>query len=140
MSSTLVTGLTDVFRCQALGAFAVRSGESESSVLQGFEASIQTMLTGLASKLKQTGFARQLLDLINSPSNDSHVLEHARSLVDSQPADGLGSKFTSMLFGNKLSAITDSIGNVSGLRGGTAASLMSLGAPLLLSSLVQRVR
>ena len=55
MSSTLVTGLTDVFRCQALGAFAVRSGESESSVLQGFEASIETLLTGLASKRSKPG-------------------------------------------------------------------------------------
>jgi outer membrane protein OmpA-like peptidoglycan-associated protein len=98
------------------------------------------MLTGLASKLKQTGFARQLLDLINSPSNDSHVLEHTRSLVDNQPSDGLGSKLTSLLFGGNLPAITDAIGSGSGLRGGTVASLMSLGAPMLLGSLVQRVR
>lgn len=140
MSSTLVSGLTDVFRSQALGPFAVRSGESETSVLRGFETSVGTMLSGLASKLKQTGFARQLLDLINSPANDSHVLENARNLVDNQPTDGVGSKLTSMLFGSNLPAITETIGSVSGLRGGTAASLMSLGAPMLLGSLVQRVR
>ena len=140
MSSALVAGITDAFRSQALGPFAVRAGESESSVLHGFEASIETMLAGLASKLKQTGFARQLLELINSPANDSHVLEHTRDLVDRQSADGLGSKFTSMLFGNNLPAITDKIGSVAGLRGGTAASLMNMGAPLLLGSLVQRVR
>jgi outer membrane protein OmpA-like peptidoglycan-associated protein len=45
-----------------------------------------------------------------------------------------------MLFGNKLSAITESISNVSGLHGGSAASLMSVSAPLLLGSLVQRMR
>jgi outer membrane protein OmpA-like peptidoglycan-associated protein len=45
-----------------------------------------------------------------------------------------------MLFGNRLAAITDTIGNTSGIRGGTAASLMSVGAPLLLASLVQRMR
>jgi outer membrane protein OmpA-like peptidoglycan-associated protein len=45
-----------------------------------------------------------------------------------------------MLFGNKLSAITESISSMSGLHGGSAASLMSVGAPLLLGSLVQRVR
>jgi Bacterial protein of unknown function (DUF937) len=81
-----------------------------------------------------------VLDLINNPANDTHVLENARSLVEGQPTNGLGSRFTSMLFGGKLSAITDAIGSVSGLRGGTAASLMSLGAPLLLGSLVQGVR
>ncbi len=138
MSNTLVTGLTDVFRSQALGPFAARSGEAESSVLQGFETSIKTMLSGLSSKLGQTGFARQLLDLINSPANDSHVLEHARDLVEGQPANSIGPKFTSLLFGGTLPSITDAIGNVSGLRKGTAASLMSLGAPLLLGSLVQR--
>jgi outer membrane protein OmpA-like peptidoglycan-associated protein len=98
------------------------------------------MLTGLSSKLKQTGFARQLLDLVNSPANDSHVLEHTRSLVENQPSDGLASKFTSLLFGSNLPAITDAIGNVSGLRRGTAASLMGLGAPMILGSLVQRVK
>jgi outer membrane protein OmpA-like peptidoglycan-associated protein len=140
MSSTLVTGLSDVFRSQALRPFAVRAGESESSVLQGFEVTIGMMLTGLAARLKQTGFARQLLDLVNSPANDSHVLEHTRNLVEEQPSDGLASKFTSLLFGNNLSAVTEAIGNVSGLRKGTAASLMSLGAPMLLGSLVQRVK
>jgi outer membrane protein OmpA-like peptidoglycan-associated protein len=141
MSGTLVDGLTDVFRSQALGPFVARSGESESSVLRGFQASIETMIASLAAKLRQTGFAREALDLINSPANDYHVLEHADSLVgQQQKTDGLGSKFTSMLFGNKLSAITESISSTSGLHGGSAASLMSLGAPLLLGSLVQRIR
>ena len=140
MSSTLVDSLTDIFRSQALGSFAARYGESEPSVLRGFETSIGTMIAGLSSKLGQAGFARQLLDLINNPANDTKILQNARGLVEGQPADSLGSKLTSMLFGGNLSAVTDTIGSTSGLRGGTAASLMSLGAPLLLGSLVQRVR
>jgi outer membrane protein OmpA-like peptidoglycan-associated protein len=109
-------------------------------VLRAFETTIGAMVSGLATKLGQSGSARQLLDLINSPANDSHILENASSLVGVQPADGVGSKLISMLFGNNLSAITDTIGSVTGLRRGTAASLMSLGAPLLLGSLVQRLR
>jgi len=140
MSSTVVNSLTDVFRSQALAPFAARSGENEASLLRGFEASIGTMLTGLASKTGQSGFGRQVLDLINNPANDAHVLQNARTLVEHPSADGLGSKFISLLFGGNLSAITESIGRVSGLRTGTAASLMSLGAPLLLGSLMQRIR
>jgi outer membrane protein OmpA-like peptidoglycan-associated protein len=109
-------------------------------VLRGFETTIGAMISGLASKLGQSGSARQLLDLIDSPANDSHILDNARSLVEGQPADGIGSRLISMLFGNNLSAVTDTIGSVTGLRRGTAASLMSLGAPLLLGSLVQRLR
>jgi outer membrane protein OmpA-like peptidoglycan-associated protein len=140
MSSTLVDGVTDLFRTQALGPFAARLGESESSVLKGFEATISTLLAGLSSKLSQAGFPRQIMDLLNSPANDTRVLQNARSLVDNPTTDGIGSRFTNMLFGNNLSSVTDSIGNMFGLRGGTASSLMSVGAPLLLSSLIQRVR
>jgi hypothetical protein len=43
-----------------------------------------------------------LLDVVNSPADDSHVLEHVRSLVDRSPADGLGSKSGSLLVGNQL--------------------------------------
>lgn len=141
MSSTLVHNITDLFRSQALGTFAARSGESESSILRGFETSVGTMVAGLSSKLGQSGFARQIMDLINSPANDSHILENARSLVEGQPAaEGLAARFTSMLFGNNLPTITDTIGSATGLRSATAASLMSLGAPLLLGSLVERIR
>ena len=98
------------------------------------------MVAGLASKVGQSGFSKQVFDLLNSPANDTKVLENARSLVGEQPKDGLGSRFMSMLFGGKQSAVTDMIGSVSGVRGGTAASLMSLGAPLLLATLGKRVR
>jgi OOP family OmpA-OmpF porin len=141
MSSTLVEGITDVFRSQMLGSFAARSGESESSILRGFETSIGTMVAGLGSKVRQGGSARQIEDLVNSPANDERILDDPRSLVESQPAsDGLGARFTSMLFGNRLDAIANTIGNVTGIRSGTAASLMSVGAPLLLASVVKRER
>jgi outer membrane protein OmpA-like peptidoglycan-associated protein len=97
------------------------------------------MIASLASKIGQPGFGRQVTDLINHPANDAQILEKAHTLLDSQPADGLVPKFTSLLFGGNLSAITDAIGRFSGLRSGTSASLMSVGAPLLLSTLAQRV-
>jgi OmpA-OmpF porin, OOP family len=139
MSSSIVDGLTDVFKAQALGPFAAQSGESEASVLRGFEATIGTMVAGLAAKAGQSGFGRQIFDLVSSPANDTRLLDNARSLLGGQTGDGLTSKFTSMLFGGKTSAITDAIGSVSGLRAGTAASLMSMGAPLLLGMLGKRV-
>jgi OOP family OmpA-OmpF porin len=140
MSSSLVIGLTDIFKSQVLAPFAARSGEAEVSVMRGFEASVGTMIAGLASKVRQSGFAPQVFDLINNPANDTGVLDHARSLLGEGQNVGLGSKLTSMLFGGKLSGITSTIGEVSGLRTGTAASLMSLSAPLLLGLLGKRVR
>jgi outer membrane protein OmpA-like peptidoglycan-associated protein len=94
------------------------------------------MVQSLAAKVRQSGFASQLIDLINSPANDLKTLDNPRSLVGSPSS--VASKFTSMLFGSKVSALTDEIGRSTGLRGGTAASLMTLGAPLLLGMLRKR--
>src|SRR6201999_961215 len=76
-------------------------------------------------------------------ANDAHLLENPQGLLagDAERAStGLGSRLTSMLFGGKLSGITSTIGNVSGLRAATVTSLMSMGAPLLLNLLGKRVR
>jgi outer membrane protein OmpA-like peptidoglycan-associated protein len=97
------------------------------------------MVESLAAKLRQSGFASQLFDLINSPANDLQALENPRSLVGSPPSAGIASKFMPMLFGGKLSALTDEIGSATGIRGGTAASLMTLGVPLLLGTLRKRI-
>jgi outer membrane protein OmpA-like peptidoglycan-associated protein len=143
MSSSLVMGLTDIFKSQVLTPFAARSGESESSVLRGFEASISAMVAGLASKLGQSGYTPEVLELINDPANDTHLLENARGLVGGdaeRQSVGLGTKLTSMLFGGRLSGITTTISNVAGLRTGTVSSLISLGAPLLLGLIGKRVR
>jgi outer membrane protein OmpA-like peptidoglycan-associated protein len=98
------------------------------------------MVGSLAAKVRQSGFASQLIDLINSPANDPKVLENPRSLVTSPPGDGIASKFTAMLFGGRYSDVTDEIGSATGIRGRTAAALMAMGAPLLLGTLRKRVR
>jgi outer membrane protein OmpA-like peptidoglycan-associated protein len=140
MSSALVSGITEVFRSQVAGPFASNTNESETSVIRGFETGLGTMVGSLAAKLRQSGFASQLIELINSPANDPKVLENPRSLVASPPGDGIASKFTAMLFGGRYSDVTDEIGSATGIRGRTAAALMSLGAPLLLGTLRKRVR
>jgi hypothetical protein len=137
MSSALVSGITDVFRSQVAGPFASNAGESESSVIRGFETSLGAMIESLAAKVRQSGFASQLFDLINSPANDPRILENPPSLVGSPPS--LASKFTSMLFGGRFSTVTEEIGSATGIRGRTAASLMTLGAPLLLGTLRKRI-
>jgi hypothetical protein len=51
MSSVLVSGITDVFRSQVAGPFASNTGESESSVVRGFETGLGAMVQSLAAKL-----------------------------------------------------------------------------------------
>ncbi|HEY7210963.1 MAG TPA: OmpA family protein [Bryobacteraceae bacterium] len=143
MASSLVNGLTDLFKAQALGPFAAQTGESESSVLRGFETTTGTMLTGLASRLGQSGFGRQIFDLISSPANNTGVLDNVRSLVTAGPdrsSDSPGPRLLSMLFGGQQSAIGEAIGRASGLRGSSVASMLSMAAPLLLGWLGRRVR
>ena len=142
MSSSLVVGLTDIFKTQVLGPMASRSGETESSLLGGFEASVGTIIAGLASKMKQSGFARQAFDLISSPDNNTRVSDAARDLGAGAMNQGtsLSSKFMSLVFGGEQSAIAEMISRAQGLRSSTAASLLGVAAPLLMGSLGQRVR
>jgi Bacterial protein of unknown function (DUF937) len=99
MSSALVSGITEVFRSQIAGPFASTTGESESSVVRGFETALGTMVESLAAKIRQSGFASQLMDLINSPANDPRMLENSQKIFGSQPSEGLASKFEAQGYG-----------------------------------------
>lgn len=142
MAISLVNELSDLFKSQALGSFAAQSGESESSVLRGFETTVGTMVAGLGSKLGQTGFARQIFDMVSGPGADTRVLDNVRNLAStgSRPSDAGSTRFLSMLFGSHQSGITDAISRSSGLRSSSAASLLGIGAPLVLGALGKRVR
>ena len=143
MPSSLLSGLTDLFKSQLLGPLAAQSGESESSISRGFEVGSGSLITGLASKLGQPGLGKQIFDMISGPGNDPGLLNNAKSLLtggSGAPANSLASNLLSTVFGSQQSAITDVIGRVAGLRGGTVASLLSMGAPLLLGMLGKRVK
>ena len=141
-TTSLIGDVTGIFQSQALGEAAAQLGESEGSVLRGFQAASATILSRLVNKVSQAGFLKQAFDLISL--NDGSVLNNVRgwfsSRVPGAASDGTGGQFLSMLFGGSQSQVTDKISQASGLRPTSAATLMSLAAPLVLGALGKRVK
>ena len=143
MATSLVDDLTGLFRSQALGEAAAKLGESESSVLRGFQTASAAILGGLTSRIGQTGFMKQAFDL-SSTFSDSRVLDNVRGFFSGSEArtgsEGAGSKLLSMAFGNNQSKIAESVSQASGLRPSSATTLMTVAAPVVLGLLGRRVQ
>jgi outer membrane protein OmpA-like peptidoglycan-associated protein len=143
MAATLVSDLSNLFQNQALSQAASELGESEGSVMRGFQTASAAIVGGLAGKAGQPGFLKQAFDLIAGPLNDSSILSNIRGLFSrstSGSSDGLGGKFLSMLFGGEQGSVADKVGQASGLKPSSASALMGFAAPMVLGLLGKRVK
>jgi OOP family OmpA-OmpF porin len=144
MTGTIVNDLTGLFRSQALGEAASQLGESESSVMRGFEAASSAIMSALTTHLGQSGFMKQAYDLITSPLNDGGMLSNVRGYfsrgVNAIQSDGLSGRMLSMLFGGNQSTVAEGISESSGLRVSSASALMAAAAPMVLGVLGRRVK
>lgn len=143
MAGSILDTLMSTLGPQVVGPLASRLGASPDVVQRGLQTGSAAMLAGLAAKVDQPGFMSQIFGLINNPANTSGAFSSFVSNIASGapgPLGELGSKFTSMIFGNNMPAITDAVAKTSGLAGGTATSLMSMAAPLVLGFLGNYVR
>ena len=149
---SLVNDLTGMFSSEALGEAANQLGESEGSVLQGFQTASAAILAGIGNKAGQAGFMKQLFDVISSPFNEGRLLENVRGFFSDRsangsatanagpPSQGAGGKMLSMLFGGQQSNVTEEVSRAAGIRPSSASALMSFAAPLVLGLLGRRVR
>ncbi len=144
MTGTIVNDLSGLFRSQALGEAAAQLGESESSVMRGFEAASSAIVGALTTHLGQSGFMKQAYELISSPLNDGGMLSNIRGFfsrgMGSVPSDGLGGRMLSMLFGGNTSNVAQGISESSGLKVSSASALMAAAAPMVLGALGRRVK
>lgn len=143
MAGSILDTLMSTLGPQVVGPLASRLGASPDVVQRGLQTGSAAMLAGLAAKADQPGFMSQIFGLINSPANTSGAFSSFVSNIASGasgPLGELGSKFASMIFGNNTSAVTDAVAKTSGLAGGTATTLISMVAPLVLGFLGNHVR
>lgn len=147
MANSILDGVTSFMGPQVLGPLASQLGVSTDSVQRGLQGGSAAILSGLAAKAEEPGFLSQIFGMITNPANTPGALSgltsnlgSAVSGVTGSPLMEMGSRFLSTTFGSRLSAITDAIGQSSGLGSGKASTLLSLAAPLVLGALGQHVR
>ena len=141
--ATLLESLTSL-ASPAVGAIAQRLGESDTAVSRGLQASLASVLGGLAIKGSDIGVVRQVFELITSPSNDSSMIANPAELVRTMPTSagaGLGGTLLSTIFGNRTGAVGDLIARTAAFKNtSSGASLLSMAAPLVLGFLGKKVR
>jgi outer membrane protein OmpA-like peptidoglycan-associated protein len=115
-------------------------GESEQSVARGLESSIASVLGAMAAKAEDSGALRKMLDLAPEESGDISWSRLASGLTTpALPWLLKGKQILSGLFGNDDTAVADAVGQESGIRPGTATTLLAMAAPMVLRSLNRRV-
>jgi OOP family OmpA-OmpF porin len=121
---------------------AAQLGESNDTVQRGLQGGVAAMLAGLASKADEPGFLGQIFGMITNPANTSAALAGVPSGMAGagSPLGDLSGRFLSSVFGSRMSAVTDAVGQFSGMGANKASSLLAMAAPLVLGGLGKYVR
>ena len=120
-------------------------GEPESGVSRGLSAAIPAVLSGLLGKTGDSSLMRQIMSLLTDPSLDSSLGRNIGSVLTTgglakTPTTDLGSRFLSLIFGDRLASVASALAEYAGLRSSTVSSLLGLASPLVMSVLGDRVR
>ena len=136
----LVKGqLSDTFLSKAAGFL----GEDSSTTSKAMGLILPSVLGGMANKAADANGATQLFDLMKSQDNSSDIFGSLGTLLGGGSAtQGLmdsGGGIVNSLFGNKTSGIASVIASAVGMKSGSASSLMSIAAPILMNVISQKL-
>lgn len=118
-------------------------GESTENTNSALTSALPAILGGVMQKASTTQGASDLLNTIRTGGYDGSVLSNLGGLLDDVKSTStlasLGSGLLGNLFGDKLGALSSVIANVSGIKTGSASSLLGLAAPILMNVLGKQV-
>lgn len=138
MSVNLLDSLKGYITPELISKASSALGESESGIAKATSAILPTLLSGLVNKSEDSNVMGSVMDLVKqtSSSSDGGVLSNLGGLLTGNSGNsGIASSLLSMLFGGKLSGVTDLISNVSGVKSSSVSSLLGMAAPMLLGHL-----
>jgi OmpA-OmpF porin, OOP family len=147
MAGSIVESVMSLLGPNVTGPIASQLGESTETVQRGLQGGSAAILSGVAAKVDEPGFMGQLFGMITNPANTpsalSSMISNPGTLVSGGPGStiaDLGSRFLSSIFGSRLPAVTDAVGQSTGLTSSKAGMLMSMASALVLGGLGQHVR
>jgi outer membrane protein OmpA-like peptidoglycan-associated protein len=144
MSASLLESLSGLITPDLINKAAAAFGDHPDAVTKGINAALPMLLGGMAHRASEPSFASTLFNLVSDPANDGSLLGNVASLFGSNAASlpmmAVGGKLLSSLFGSNTSAAGNALANYAGVKPSTASSLLSMGAPLVLSLLGKSTR
>jgi OmpA-OmpF porin, OOP family len=135
--------LLDMMKSQLSGAVMEKAssflGENPTAASKALSLVLPSVLGSFANKATSTTGATELMNMLGSGGHDGSVLNNLGSVLGGGSAtQGLisgGSSIVKGLFGDRVGGIVDMIGSFAGIKSGSASSLMSMVAPLLLGGI-----
>lgn len=124
-----------------MGDIAGALGESSSSVSQGMQSAMGTVMAGLADKSGHPGMLQKMLDL--APTWLGHATSSDLASAITNPSSLLmstGKRMLSGLFGESQGQLAEALGTGTGLTAGTTSSLLAMAAPMVMSFLGKYVK
>jgi OmpA-OmpF porin, OOP family len=135
MSFNLLDVVKGQFNSDLVSKAASLLGENESGVSKAISGIVPSVLSGLVSKATSgNSGATEIL----SAAKDTHgggLFSNLSGLLGNGDLLSKGAGLLSGLFGDKVSGIINAISGFAGIKSSSASSLMSMAAPMALSSL-----
>jgi outer membrane protein OmpA-like peptidoglycan-associated protein len=117
-------------------------GESHENTTSALGSAIPSILGGLMQKASTTQGAGELLNTIKTGGHDGGILTNFSNVLGGDATSGLvstGKGLLGSIFGDKVGALTNIISGVSGIKTGSASSLLSMATPLLMGAIGKQV-
>jgi OmpA-OmpF porin, OOP family len=136
MSTNLIENISSYLTPDIINKASALIHESPASTSMAMSGIIPTLLGSITNMVSSPGGATQLAGLLTSGGHDGSMLTHLSSLFSPTSVPTLihqGEGVLNTLFGSKIDSVTSSIANFSGIGRSSAASLMAMAAPLVMS-------
>ena len=118
-------------------------GENQASTATAMSGIFPAILGSVVGKASTADGASSVMSMITGGGHDGGMLDNLGSMLGgSTNTDTMlsgGSGILSSLLGDKVGAIASAIGNFAGIKSGSASSLMSMAAPMVMGLIGKQV-
>jgi OOP family OmpA-OmpF porin len=142
VQSSYLATIAEAIPAPAIQSIASQFGTSERTILDGVQASIAAVISGLSQKSGDKTFLSQVLQTAQATPETGLATALSNGALANPASSFLtGSRqFLSSIFGDKLGGLTDAIATHTGLRSAAATTLLALGGQTVLGFLGNKVR
>ena len=140
--SSMLDAVRDLVTPDLVARMSAHTGDSEAAMSKGFGAAIPLLLSSLAGRADDKSFMSQLTSIAADTAGNADALRLPEALTGASGADTRTStgRWLSSLFGSDLGGVIDGIARFAGLGKGSATSLLSMAAPIVLGYLGRLMR
>ena len=141
--NSLLDGIRELVTPALLSRASAYTGESEATTLKGFGMAIPALLASLAGRSGDASFMSQIASLAAAEKSiepDPITRANVARATSASHNTTAAEKWLSGANGNSVSTVADGIARRVGMRSSSAASLLSIAAPLVLGYIGRFVR